>query len=780
MVVDFFQQYVIPFCNNYGLAIITVVVIALVVRQVYRLEQQRYFTEYLFFIRYSIVFGALLVLLPIVARCVIPRSLANLLVLEPLGAAIVGFVSALFAWSIVYVGRLIWLTVPARCRISYYQAGHRNYRTLDEVLEAQAASLQNRDLVIMPEKLALSSLAMLLPLWGTICWPPHGFTYKNLLAFAGGVAAAYASRWITAWIAGHVPRFARLATFLTAAVRRLRDFLSRIPLLGGMIRALSAALEAILQIYQFGGYERRTDALRMLHVRAAVYFVACLGAYIAIGFAAYPGYLSESWQLPTKFPSLAILWTLLMVLIWAFGMLGFLCDRGRIPVVAVLLTLILGIQLLRPGTNEYPVTPWPHAQQPRPTSTTFLENWWSKHDRSKPLVAVAASGGGIRASLWTTHVLRELLAADENFNQRVALVSCVSGGAVGSLYYLNEFVANGPPNGETMNQIVAAAESSSLAPAVWGIAYPDFARTLFVRDLVRIVTLGKVHLPDRGWALEQAWRQRLGTSDPTFGSWHPTVVGGECPLGIFNATLQETGERLLLAPVRIPMAHLGTLQRQCQDLETLLDDEDFSGDMSVVTAARLSASFPYISPQARPATDSAANIKAYHAADGGYFDNSGLLTAIEVLEDFLRQMKSEKPNEIPKTIVLVEIRASSRVTTQTEIYPHKSQLWTALFGPFETMYTVQSSSQVARNNSHITLIREIWDAKYGVTLKHFVFHLSDDLPLSWHLTKPEQDEIKSHWPGSPLPSMSAEKLAAISAAQQSNQADLTSLLAELE
>jgi hypothetical protein len=96
------------------------------------------------------------------------------------------------------------------------------------------------------------------------------------------------------------------------------------------------------------------------------------------------------------------------------------------------------------------------------------------------------------------------------------------------------------------------------------------------------------------------------------------------------------------------------------------------------------------------------------------------------------------------------------------------------------MYTVQSSSQVARNNSHITLIREIWDAKYGVTLKHFVFHLSDDLPLSWHLTKPEQDEIKSHWPGSPLHSMSAEKLAAISAAQQSNQADLTSLLAELE
>lgn len=62
----------------------------------------------------------------------------------------------------------------------------------------------------------------------------------------------------------------------------------------------------------------------------------------------------------------------------------------------------------------------------------------------KPLILVATAGGGIQAGAWTAEVLSGLEDLSKNtwktnysFADSLTLVSSVSGGATGSMYFLN-------------------------------------------------------------------------------------------------------------------------------------------------------------------------------------------------------------------------------------------------------------------------------------------------------------------------------------------------------
>ena len=74
----------------------------------------------------------------------------------------------------------------------------------------------------------------------------------------------------------------------------------------------------------------------------------------------------------------------------------------------------------------------------------------------------------------------------------------------------------------------------------------------------------------------------------------------------------------------------------------------FKADIRIATAARLSASFPYVSPAARPTSDSDSALTdgepgrytRTHVVDGGYFDNSGLCALTEWLQEGLTEREN--------------------------------------------------------------------------------------------------------------------------------------------
>jgi hypothetical protein len=467
-------------------------------------------------------------------------------------------------------------------------------------------------------------------------------------------------------------------------------------------------------------HTKHLSAYRVLHWRALLFCTFAIAIFVGTGFLAKPWTIAVDAESGNPFkwpiPALAYLIALFMVLVWVLGFVAFVCDRLRIPTIPLIVTTLVVWTILRPFDHRYPVNEWRSARLDSHAALT------SRAERDAgTLVIVAASGGGITASLWTAHVLERLGQEIPGFHKRVTLLSAVSGGAVGALYYVDGFTDRGPP---AMDTVVTASGDSSLSAAVWGFAFLDVQRTYLGRLL---------GIWDRGWALEQRWGTHLADTNRTLGGWTDGIRDGWRPIALFNATVQETGERLILSPVTIaPRTASGR-----RDLAEMLP----GWDLKVVTAARLSATFPYVSPHARPDVAPDFTGRAFRAVDGGYYDNSGIVSALDVVNGWL-----EKRGRAPSKIALIEIRASGRIDQGPLPDLKRDSLLRTAGAPIETLLRMRTTSQLARNQVELRLVQSVWKSEYDVDLAHFTFRLSDDQPLSWHLTAGQRKQVQDHWP----------------------------------
>ena len=736
------------------------------------LHPKHYVTEYLFFTRYSLIFGAILFYLPIAGPILAPAMLSNVFDMGWKGAIMVGLAATLHAWAVVYTFRLTRITIPMRCELPFARDG-------DSEVEAKAIAeqLSNDGYTIVSDRLAAKSLILTAPLFIQVTYRAAGNWWWNFIGLLIGVFVAVLLRFA---LHMYLSRKQRSQPQLQAE-SWISNFQPRtIPDDAGVRLRVVGNYHAVAD--SFG----KSPAMKIVHGRAFYFFLGSFVVVALLGVAYLPLF---SWS--ASLPAIVILLCLLIMLTWISGRIGFIFDRARVPVAAVLIIVGILVQLLIPNSHKYEVQPWPETVR-RFSADEALSAWIETHGTDKPLVAIAASGGGIRAAYWTT-ITMEHLNNDAEFDQndgndsdvenepgfldRIALISSVSGGSLGSMYYLERNVFD--PHGQPRASV--AAGTSSLSATVWGLTYLETPRLVFGN------ALGKL---DRGWAQEATWGQLLCDADRTLSSLTDRVMEGRYPLPIFNACLQETGQRYVMSPVHIlapdidltgPLTETGSApsgnsakakpKPAFQDLLT-----DLNGDMRVVTAARLSATFPYVSPQARAEFDSSsstcAKTKFYHAADGGYADNSGLLTTIEVLDRYLEKQTQNK-TQTPGRIALVEIRAAPGDFAEP---PEAASggLVNELFGPLLTVSSVQFNSQSSRNRQEIKWLGQLWKKRNDVTLRHFVFYLSSG-PLSWHLTDDEKALIRSHWSLGEDKSTGEECNPARDAAHQHNQNELNML-----
>jgi len=82
---------------------------------------------------------------------------------------------------------------------------------------------------------------------------------------------------------------------------------------------------------------------------------------------------------------------------------------------------------------------------------------------NRSLIIVCASGGGIQAAGWTTIVLTGLQTSlGKKFTKAIGLISSVSGGSVGTMYYLDRFTDRGFPLSSELNNIFDSSTADSL------------------------------------------------------------------------------------------------------------------------------------------------------------------------------------------------------------------------------------------------------------------------------------------------------------------------------
>lgn len=170
--------------------------------------------------------------------------------------------------------------------------------------------------------------------------------------------------------------------------------------------------------------------------------------------------------------------------------------------------------------------------------------------------------------------------------------------------------------------------------------------------------------------------------------------------------------------------------------------------MNLETAVRMSASFPYVSPNARPADTRSL----YHLADGGYYDNYGMTS----LNAWVREAAPAG-----RKLLLIRIVAFPADSS----LPGRSENWFyQLVSPPLTVYNARGQGQILRDQAEFSAFRS--EIKFSAHVDYddveFRFNPSDTActrtpngeqivpPLSWHLSPNEKSCIQTAWAEKPV------------------------------
>jgi hypothetical protein len=232
-----------------------------------------------------------------------------------------------------------------------------------------------------------------------------------------------------------------------------------------------------------------------------------------------------------------------------------------------------------------------------------------------PVYIAAAQGGGIYAAYHAATTFTKLTEFFPSFPQHIFAISGVSGGSLGSSAFSSLVKVNGnsgKPLSESASQLFSR---DLLSPLLTMGLFPDLIqRFIFfpIYDWDRATGLevafekawDKLSLPDQDNPLQQSFYQH----------WQPQ---GIAPALVLNTTVVETGNRLVISPFKI----------QLPNKENIAIDEP-ELDLKLSTAAGISARFPYFTPVGwyRRSSDNSK----LRLVDGGYFDNSGIPTALDI------------------------------------------------------------------------------------------------------------------------------------------------------
>lgn len=410
------------------------------------------------------------------------------------------------------------------------------------------------------------------------------------------------------------------------------------------------------------------------------------------------------------------------------------------------------------------------------------------------VTVVAVTGGGIQAAGWGAQVLsglHERLGKD--FTDSIFLISSTSGGSVATYYFLEAL----REDHGYLPRVPEAAMASSLEATAWGLVFPDLQRVLVPFTIWK--GSGRTRL-DRAWATEQAWlrwrncmfaqipdditefeqnpncRGRVGATTRTrLSDWAQSARAGKFPGVIFNATIIEDGEQFLASNL-----DLGTMKLAGNHAQTFAFDGNWTYgnfdptlsahypatepanvasqtvslgpyfrrtrfiDMDMVTAARLSAAFPYVTPVARAKVRN-EDVPAWHVADGGYFDNSGSVAAVRWLNAVRDTLRSHTDTKAAR-ILFIQINPFPARERETV---NEGQGWiSSLIGPLQGIINVRTSSQLARNDLELAFLeQELGECFEAIEFRPVSDAKRRDPPLSWELSQADKAQILKDWDG---------------------------------
>lgn len=718
-------------------------------------RSERFFTfEYAFFLRAPLAIALIMIFLPQITIGPLAGISRNWFSLDKTGLFIVTWLAIFLAWVVMYTFWLLFLRVAPQNELAFsreeqkvQKSGNSFHNTLPEWTKKEKWGF--------PIRLFVFAL-LAVPIVGfSFYFSPEEF-WEKLMAMASGIVVAFACWWIVIhgyhYIQWKWERFTEkgFGHQLEESIHHLEESIHQVE--EKIIQKGEKVAERFLTKERLASLHRtqgpKEDKL-FTQRRARTFFCLTTVLYFLGYFL-----LAPNQNLNQKFPALGYVLVLLMLLGWILPRLTLYFDKFRIPTMFIIIGVPMFLYTFFQEDYYYQLH-WKKLSENEfvckkedlITPVAAYNAWSKKHPKENypTMVVVTAGGGGIKAARWSTLVLTELVQElKQKFGESIFLISATSGGAVGSMYFVDHYDGKDLDiQKDKLEKIVKAASDSSLGAVGWGMVYPDFWRVLLGFPGL----MSPIY--DRAWAQEQRWASHLTSPGARVRrDWGKGIKEGVQPILVFNATLSETGEPLRIAPINFGDSFLPHKSDSSSKPNKALGEPHArnlfkmypGADISLVSAARLSAAFPYVTPIARPKfpenfPKECEGAGPVHVADGAYYDNFGVVTAIEVLDKIL-------PHATHRRILFVEIRASD--SSQEKDADNGTDIGDEIARPLVTMLNARHSGQIVRNNSYLQIFRKRWESK-GIEILNVNFELNITSPLSWHLTPAEKNEISKYW-----------------------------------
>lgn len=326
---------------------------------------------------------------------------------------------------------------------------------------------------------------------------------------------------------------------------------------------------------------------------------------------------------------------------------------------------------------------WLHSS--KACSRTVSLSAGSKQLKVRPMVLVAAEGGGIRATYWTAAALDQLAAIGNGCGAGTAFFSAgASGGAVGLVV--------GRYTRDPLSQVKEMAKPAALGAAAIGLFDRDvlFGSTGVQPPLLGGYPNGRADLPsgtdwlDRAGLMEAVWQSESkalnepylvpSKFDANGAETNPDVTADQAVTAgvtgqlILSSTLVGPGCRALVSQVALrsidsslkvvgddpkcdtaagPAPHsIDLFSTYGPDLASDVQqdgkrdrDKNCLQNVVAATAAMLASRFPYVTPSGF--VGPCHGRSRQQIADGGYTENSGLGTIVDLAPVWQARVRAE-------------------------------------------------------------------------------------------------------------------------------------------
>jgi hypothetical protein len=382
----------------------------------------------------------------------------------------------------------------------------------------------------------------------------------------------------------------------------------------------------------------------------------------------------------------------------------------------------------------------------------MLENWRKKFpaDQKPKMVFLCVSGGGKRAALWTFTALQtaDSLSGGKLFNNSI-LITGASGGLIGASYYrelkLREIQGekNIKPFGKNHRQKIS---TDNLNPMIFSL----LANDLFV-GFTNFQYNGFQYQRDRGYTFEEQLNQITeGLMDKPISSYDQLEMNATIPMMILTPTIVNDGRKLYIAsrPVSFMNYEVTNFPDYKSnkysgfDFQRMFKDHG-AKDLRFLSALRMCATFPYITPNTTLPTD-----PPIYIMDAGISDNFGLTDAARFLYAY-----KEWIAENTSGIILLSIRDSPKLGTIPKhegqnIFDAFTQPISSVYNNFEHFQDITSDMMIGYSKSWFKNDIYRIDIEYEAENYVPVLQKMDSLrkhnsraSLSWRLTSREKQSV---------------------------------------